>query len=273
MPDDVAVTPTEPAQPGFPVPLGYPALYAPGYPAPATTGYPAPLPGGYYPAPPGGFGTPPVPRRRRRGLIIGVAAAVVLVLVLVLGGAAFVVFSNRHHKPQGPAAVGDGTALLAEMVPAPAGSTPVTGGGVKDLATFVDEHFPTENVAATNELRSYGFAVAAERAYTRTDQVIVATQLVQFGTSNGAASYVRQQRAAFLADPAVTDPTPVTQVAGGASFEFGKIDATHPERHAVLIGDAGNVAVVMFIYSPGVLDRYANVTVFVVQVQALPTAA
>ena len=93
-------------------------------------------------------------------------------------------------------------------------------------------------------------------------------QLLQFATEDGAGEEVNLQ-ATFYAKDAGTGATfTIPGTTAGAGYHTRDLDK-YGLRRAILIARAGDVVVVMVIYTPGALDRVAEVARFQAQITAL----
>ncbi len=272
-------------QPGY-GPAGYPApAYGQPYGQSSDPGYGG-QPQGY---PPTGWGAPgpvapaygwPTPPRRRTGRIVGIIAAVV---VVVLGG--LVAIGARMDSPdkakatrtasKTPAtpriAIGDGTGLLGAIVtPSSAGhahTIPGTSHGVMTLNQLVSLSFDND-AAEKGRLTDRGFAAAAQREWINSNDVQIDIQLIQFKDASGANEHVSNQVDAYDGDDKVTDSFAISGVSGGKGFEKSDRDS-YGNRSATLIAPAGNVAVLMFLFTPHDFDRATEMSVMAKQVAAL----
>ncbi len=254
----------QPIDPRYGPPPGYPqgGWGAPGQAAPPAYGWPA---------------TPP---RRRTGLVIGIIVAVV---VVVLGGLAAIgatlgrpdkgtAANTTSHAPAGSGiAIGDGAALLGAIVtPTAAGHAQTISGtshGVMTLDQLISLSFANDS-AEKSRLTDRGFAVAAQREWINSNNVQVDIQLIQFKDAAGADEHVSNQLDAYGRDDTVTSSFDVASVPGGKGFEKSDLDS-YGNRSATLIASAGNVAVLMFVFTPHDFDRSSEMSVMAKQVAAL----
>jgi hypothetical protein len=275
--------------PHYPAPQ-YPAspYRAPQYPAPPhqQSGYGA-QPPGYPPTAWGAPGPPPAygwptapPRRRRTGLVIGIVAAVV---VVVLGGLAAIgstmgdTNSNDATKTtsstsgESNIAIGDGTALLGAIItPSSAGhaqTIPGTSHGVMTLDQLISVSFDND-AKEKDRLTERGFEAAAQREWINSDDVQVDIQLIQFKDAAGAEDHVSNQLDAYDGDDDVTSAFAIAGVSGGKGFEKSALDS-YDNRSATLIASAGNIAVLMFVFTPHDFDRSTETSVMAKQIAAL----
>jgi len=227
--------------------------------------------------------TPPKPRRT--GLIVGI---VVIALVVLCGGVAAIAYvANEASKPKHQTtattggnktggttntggnttttptiALGDGTALKGALLARPAGSKELQpeGGsnGVFTLKQFVKESFDNDQ-SEIGRLQERGFQVAAEEEWI-SDGIEIHIQLLQFTASSGALSYVEGQHGAYLDDSSVTDNYTVSGVRNGYGYEEDALDKLN-NRRATLMCTQGNVAIVVFVFTPDQFDRPSEAAV------------
>ncbi len=285
-------------------PAGYsaPAYGEAGYEQPGQSTYGQPYgpsddpgyggqPQGYLPtgwgapgqAPPAN-GWPTTPPRRRTGRIVGIIAAVV---VVVLGGlvaiaarmgnpdkaTATTTATNTASKtPSKPRiAIGDGTALLGAIVTPPSAGHPQTihgtSHGVMTLNQLISLSFDND-AAEKTRLSDRGFAAAAQREWINSNNVQVDVQLIQFKAASGANEHVSNQLDAYGRDKDVTGTFDIAGVSGGKGFEKSGRDS-YGNRSATLIAPAGNVAVLIFLFTPHDFDRATEMSVMAKQVATL----
>jgi hypothetical protein len=166
----------------------------------------------------------------------------------------------------------DGAMLLAKVLPAPAGAESLTvrgtTGGLMNLDQFAQKHFPGDPTVK-DWLQSVRFQVAARRAWIGIDNGIeVDIDLVQFGVGSSAERYVRWQINAFYKDSAVTGFFPVPGVGYGMGFEYATMNS-HGRRTTFLICQAGPLVAIISVYTPGALDRTADISLMQRQLTAL----
>jgi hypothetical protein len=281
---------TPPADPYAPQPAvdpyGTPAPYQPGQ------AYPPQSPYGTAPTYPGyaqGTQWQAVPQqpRRRTGLIIGIVVAVVL--VLCVGGLVAVGLSGSGDdktsgtkapnltptKSAAPVvaaiALGDGAALKAHLAKPTAGAKTFTidnsSSGVETLDQFVKNSFP-DSPDEKGILQTRGFEVVAENNWRGTDGVSVNTQLIQFANVDGAVGHVLGQHGAYADDTTVTNTYALAGLSNGWGYERPTLDE-YGNRAAILTCNMGNIVIVMFIFTPGQLDRAAELADMQRQVAAL----
>ena len=226
---------------------------------------PASGPGYPQPSYPSGAPAPGVPSPRRGRATVWLPAVAVVVVVLVVAGFVVVHAATRHAKPgqsaasTGPRptphdsspliAIGDGSALLAHVVPPPAGAHEEIVEGATDGVFTADQYANTyfDDVStAKTELGDYGFVTAADRTWDTASDVVDAGVL-QFRDTNGAAGWFEDQRRAFVGDPDAAEQL-ISGTPDAVRFEFAKPDA-NGYREDVLLAFQTNLVVVIFIDS------------------------
>jgi len=258
--------------------------------APQPYGYPPP---GYQPQWPT-VPTPPPPRRVGTAAVVAIAvvAAVIgcgggVVLGLSLhsgragttataatGGAKVAVTSvpsaTGSVPPTPSVAAGDGAALLAKVLPTPAGAKAVTvsgtTGGTMTLDQFVQKEFSGDQTER-GRLQARDFRVAAQRDWLA-DGVETAVQLVQFGADSGAESFALGQVNAYAADADVTGKFTVPGATHGSGFEKSALDKAG-NRRTILVAQDGSIAVYIVVFTPGNFDRASDISLMQRQLTAL----
>lgn len=278
-----------PAPPTQPMPSAPPGPWA--QPGPWVQPGPWTQPGPWSVSPPVPQPGPwpvPAPRQARR-VGVGVVVAVALLAALVGAGgglAAGLAIRSGHGAtagagaatgapvapPPSPAAVpaGDGTALLAKVLPVPAGARPLTvkgsTNGVMNLDQFMQREFPDDQ-SERGRLQARGFLVVAQREWIGTDGVEVHIQVIQFESPDGAESEVLEQSHAYSGDPDVTDhfalPAP-----HGNGYEKSALDDAG-NRRMILMAQDGPLAVYIFLYTPKSFDRPGATSLMQRQLAAL----
>jgi hypothetical protein len=171
-----------------------------------------------------------------------------------------------------PAAVpsGDGTALLAKVLPVPAGAKNVTvsgsTGGVMSLDQFLQREYP-DNPLEKGRMQSRDFLVAAQREWVDSSGVEVHIQLIQFGAADGAESDVLGQANAYSHDSEVTG-TFTLSAPHGTGYEKSKFDPAG-NRRMILLAQDGPIAVFVYLYTPTSLDRPSAIALMQRQLAAL----
>ncbi len=229
---------------------------------------------------------PPTPPKRRTGMIIGIVIAVVV--VLCIGGLVAIGASdNNGTSTKGskaptttpttapPAVVsiplGDGTALKSHLAKPPTGAKSFTidnsTAGVETLDQFVKNSFP-DSPDEKGILQTRGFEVVAENNWRGTNGVSVNTQLIQFKDADGAVSHVVGQHGAYADDKTITATYALPGLTNGYGYERPALDK-YGNRGAILSCAVGNIVIVMFIFTPGQLDRPSELADIQRQVAAL----
>ncbi len=197
-------------------------------------------------------------------------------------GAATVGISKIHDSSSTPGSVantqavaliapGDGPGLAAHLAKPPTGAKilPIDNstGGVQTLDQYIKNSYP-DSTKEKGILQSRGFAVAAENDWRGTDGVQVDTQLLQFGTADGAQSHIDGQHAALVADKTVTKTYTLPRPDAGYGYERSGLDKVG-DRQAIFMCQMGPIVIVMTIYTPGQFDVLAEEAILQFQVAAL----
>jgi hypothetical protein len=145
--------------------------------------------------------------------------------------------------------------LLARVLPVPAGDTLFKGGqeGAMSLRDYVNALY-TNDPTEQQSLTARCFQTAVHREWTSPDGTGTSVYLIQFGTVADARSYILSTEQADTADPANTDVFPVPRVADGRGLGAPKLDSYGNTLTRVL-GDAGNVAIIIHIFVPARIDN------------------
>ncbi|HEY7323974.1 MAG TPA: hypothetical protein VH520_04030 [Streptosporangiaceae bacterium] len=150
-----------------------------------------------------------------------------------------------------------GSALLARLLPIPTADTRTTGGeqqGVVSLTGFVNALYSNNPNAEQPRLEARCFQTAVHREWTSPGGTITSVWLIQFGTAAGARSYTLADEQASAADPKRSDAFPVSHVADGMGYGQPSLDQDGNTRTAML-GDAGNIAIIINLFVPAKLDN------------------
>jgi hypothetical protein len=276
--------PAEPTgyQPGQPYP-GYPAQpYQQPYPQPYQA---SPWPQQSWPAPV----APPAKGRFGFGALVAVAVVTAVVCGAVGAISGYALKDTKRTTtatstlpsplPTGldlPSAAPStstnasaGAALLAKIVPAPAGAhkftLPYGVGGVMDLTANCKEFFGKSTTAA-GRLTQEGFVVAAATSYSRTDGLQILTHLTEFATADGATSYVTGQFSSWDADTKVTGT--FTFPGGGKGYEKQALDALG-NRRTIMYERVGTIVIGLDVFTPGSFNRITDLTVMAAQIAAI----
>jgi len=156
----------------------------------------------------------------------------------------------------------------------PVGDTPVTAKpeGAVSLRDYVNALYSSDPSSEQRRLVARCFQTAAHRAWTSPGGTITSVWLVQFGTPAGARSYTLADEHAFTTDPTKSDAFHVSGVADGMGFGSPKLDADGNTRTAML-GDVGNVAIVVNLYVPARTDNSAAASILQQQSSALTSSS
>ena len=160
--------------------------------------------------------------------------------------------------------------LGAIVTPTAAGHAQTISGtshGVMTLDQLISLSFDNDS-AEKGRLTDRGFAAAAQREWINSSNVQVDIQLIQFNDASGASDHVSNQVDAYGRDDKVTGSFDIAGVSGGKGFEKSDRDS-YGNRSATLIAAAGNVAVLMFVFTPHDFDRATEMSVMAKQVAAL----
>ena len=281
MPDE-HVPPGEPGDGGTPgQPPGGPPGAVPGTarwvppqpPPPQSLPPPPPLPQqpppagltfGAWPPPP-----PPAGRSRARAVATGSAVAVVAALIAgVVGYEIGVQHSRISSAVQGIKAVAAGAcpagettpdpsatspaaaALLARLLPVPHGDTlagPLAQGALS-LRGYLNALYPG-NAIEQQRLTTRCFQTAVHREWQTPSGTIISEWLIQFGTAADARSYTLSTEQADAADPANTDKFTIAGVPDGMGLARPALDK-YGNTFTRVLGDAGNVSMIIHIYIP-----------------------
>jgi hypothetical protein len=166
---------------------------------------------------------------------------------------------------------GDGQTLKTYLVKPPSGSHTLkvddSDDGVQSMDQFLKAYFDND----TNErdlLTQRDYKVCAASDWVTKSHVEVQTQLIQFGAASGAEDYVTGQKGAFLDDDTVKSHYTIPGVTNGYGFEKPDLDSAG-NRRATLMAQDGNIAVVLFIYTPTSFDRTTEMGYLQSQMTAL----
>ncbi|MGN6679538.1 MAG: hypothetical protein ACTHKL_17390 [Streptosporangiaceae bacterium] len=243
--------------------------------APGGVGGAGSAPGGSWGAPPPSnwsMQPPPRPPRSARVHVIWLIVAVVAALGcgtagFVVGkssaqisadiksGAAAAKTSSCRGASVAPSA---GHQLASALVPLPP-HTKYLKGGYRHQVDTLDQYIATLYSKSSHEkarMVARCFQVAAQQGWTWPSGRIVAVYLAQFGTHADARSYALAAQSADLADPLNRLHNPVSGVADGILIEAPKPDK-YGNTVTRLIGDKGNVAIIVHIFMPAHLPRWA----------------
>jgi hypothetical protein len=150
-----------------------------------------------------------------------------------------------------------GSAFFARLLPIPVGDTPDTSlakAGVFSLTDFMNANYPAAP-AEEQYFQADCFQTAVHRAWSSPNQDVTSAWLVQFGTAAGARSYTVADEQALSGDPTYTDDFRVPRVADGMGY--GRPGSQSFTSVTDVLGDAGNVAILITFYTPENLDNAA----------------
>lgn len=283
----------QPPPPAGQPPAGQPPYAPPSYVQPpyaqppyAQPSYMPPplLPGqshqaGYWPQPP--------LRRSARGRVHALWVVVVLVAALAAGSGGYY-FGSRHahtvsaarlgrtapgRAPTGPAPAGQGpcattvtaagpdSKLLAELLPLPAGATrPSNARAPKAYAlrSFVAGLFPPqERSRETGFLGGLCFQAAVNSEWRTPAGTLVSIYLIKFALPSEARSYALDQEQADIAGVGVHGRhANVSGVPDAMIIQDPRLDK-YGNTLTRLIGDVGDVAILVHVFVPALLDSEA----------------
>jgi hypothetical protein len=143
-----------------------------------------------------------------------------------------------------------GAVLLTRTLPIPPGDTQITveKQGVLSLNDFMNELFP--NYAPERQLvTALCFQTAIHRTWRSPDGSTTSVWLIQFGTAADARSFTLKTEQADEADPANSNVFRVTAVSDGMGIGDPKLDK-YGNTYTRLLGDTGNVAMIIHIFLP-----------------------
>ncbi len=247
-------------------------------------GSPWPQQGGPWPqqggpwSPQGGW--PPPPQRRPRrwavvtGVVVGLAAA-------LIAGPVGYELGLQHSRidaaaqnlnavgpgpcPAGTASTGlsatspEATALLARLLPMPAGDKQVTvlKQGVLSLSDYMQELYPDDS-AERARLVTRCFQTAVHRTWLTPGGSTVSVWLIQFDSHADARSYtLATEQGDASAVPAGTAKFTVAGVADSMGFGDPTLDQDGNTFTRVL-GDAGNTSIIIHVYIPAKINDAAS---------------
>jgi hypothetical protein len=154
-----------------------------------------------------------------------------------------------------------GQALLARVLPMPAGDTAITGDheGVLSLNAYVSVLYGND-MAERQRLSARCFQTAVHRVWGSPGGTITSVWLIQFGSRAGARSYVLAMEQASEDDRANTDVFRVSDVGDGMGFGDPKLDK-YGNTFTRTMGDVGNVAIYISLFVPARTDNAAAASV------------
>lgn len=177
---------------------------------------------------------------------------------VALGGPCPVGVSQPDPSATSPA----GAALLARVLPIPAGDTKATGGyqqGVLSLREYMNTLYtgePTEQA----RLVARCFQTVVHREWNSPDGSSTSVWLSQFGTAAGARSYILAVEQGTAADPTYPDVFRIPGVTDGMGYGNPTLDKDGDGLTRVF-GDVGNVAILIDVYVPARTDNSAGTSI------------
>jgi len=218
------------------------------------------------------FPAPSQPSRRVAWLV---GSAAVLAAALIAGSAGYVVGSQHGRisaavqnlkavaagpcpsrpAPPSPSAISPAAAgLTAELLPMPSGASKIKiKQGALSLDDYVTEVYPGNNVEK-QRIAARCFEAAASRSWLTSGGDFVTVWLIQFGTASGARSYMLSTEQGDLAIKGNTDKFTVTGVTDGLGIAKSSLDK-YGNTLTRLLGDRGNVAMIIHIFVPARVDK------------------
>jgi len=165
------------------------------------------------------------------------------------------------QAPDPAATSAAGTALLARVLPMPSGATLVNGvkQGQLSLDDYVNELY-SSNPGEKQRLAARCFQVAVHREWSAPSGTAVSIWLIQFGSNAGARSYTLAAQQGDIADPNNTVKFTVPGVADGMCIAAPKLDQDG-NTLSRLIGDRGNVTILIHVFVPAQLNNALAVQV------------
>lgn len=204
-------------------------------------------------------------------VLIGLWVAAALSMTGCTGTSAKTAATTAGMPAATSVAIGDGKTLRGYLIPpdskARSVSVPESTFGVQTPQQYADDDFndPTYELA---KLTGAGLAVVAATDWTEPSGDEVHAKLLQFHTSDGATANLISQEKGDADDGARTDAYPITGYVEGHGYEFDGPDS-EGNRSAVLLGQDGSLALIVFFYTKNALDRSAETAFFQKQFAAL----
>src|SRR5215469_9203958 len=148
-----------------------------------------------------------------------------------------------------------GGALLARVLPAPTGYKRITGDkqGVLSLKDYAHLLYGSDR-SAQQRLVARCFQTAVHRDWASGGGTLISVWLIQFGTAADARSYILSTEQGDSSDPANSDVFHVSRVVDGLGLGTPKLDK-YGNTFTHVLGDAGNVAIIIHIFVPARLDN------------------
>lgn len=150
-----------------------------------------------------------------------------------------------------------GAALLARVLPRPAGATQAhaTKQGVLSLRDYMSQLYP-DDPAEQPRLIFRCFQTAAHQTWVLPNGTVIGVWLIQFGTAAGARSYILADEQANEADPANSDHFQVPGVRDGIGLGDPSLNK-YGDTVTRLLGDDGNTAILINLFRPVGTDNKA----------------
>ena len=232
-----------------------------------------------------GSRTPPPTRPTRfRAVVVGTIVAFAAAIIAGTGGYEIGVHQSRISSdvqtfkaiaggacppggtvPDPSATSPAGAALLARALPMPPGDTSVTAmkQGVLSLEDYMNELFRTYSPERAL-LTALCFQTAVHRTWRSPGGTTTSVWLIQFRTAADARSFTLKTEQADKAEPANTDVFRVARVSDGMGLANPKLDK-YGDTYTHLLGDTGNVAMIIHIFLPASTDNAAAAAVLQAQ--------
>jgi hypothetical protein len=116
------------------------------------------------------------------------------------------------------------------------------------------------------------FQTAVHREWDSPGGTTTSVWLIQFGTAAGARSYIIAIEQAAVGDPTYPNNFRVGQVTDGMGFGDPKLD-TYGNTLARVVGDAGNVAILIDVWVPARTDYSAAASILKQQSRLLTSGS
>jgi hypothetical protein len=163
-----------------------------------------------------------------------------------------------------PAAAG----LVAELLPKPSGASPIKiKQGALSLNDYITEVYSGDS-GERLRLAARCFEAAANRSWLTPAGDSITVWLIQFGTASGARSYILSTEQGDLDIKANTRKFTVTGVTDGIGIVNPSLDK-YGNTLTRLLGDRGNVAMIIHFFVPARLDQPSAIHLLQQQYAAL----
>jgi hypothetical protein len=178
-----------------------------------------------------------------------------------------------NTTPDASATSPAGAAVLARLLPVPPGAKqlPDVKQGVLSLSDFLNEVYPgnrTEQLVLTDHC----FQTAVNRTWQTPGGSAIEVWLIQFGTADDARSYTLSTEQTDASDAANTDKFAITTVGDGMGIGRPALDK-FGNTLMRLLGDTGNISMIIHIYAPARLENAAAARVLQAQNARLSPAS